>query len=176
MIIRFKLWALGIATLVLAPNVAHACECVGRRESREVTIAREFKLADAVFAGRVVRVGPRLEPEWQHAVVFRVDRVWKGDSVTTHTIYTADVRGTCGFDFIPGQHYLVFAENVPVWGGLATSICMLTTATKKAGDILAVIGDGTPVDAVTTAWWRRRDFLLGGALPVFGGALAVATN
>lgn len=175
MIIRFKLWALGIAAIVLAPGAAHACECNVRRESREVTIAREFKLADAVFAGRVIRLGPRLEPEWQRAVVFTVDRVWKDDSVTAHTIYTS-AASTCGFDFIPGQHYLVFAETVPLWGGLGTSVCMLTTATKKAGDILAVIGDGTPVDPVKTAWWRRRDFLLGGALLVIGGALAVAIH
>ena len=51
-----------------------------------------------------------------------VGQVWKGELNDTITVVTREPRSGCGFYFVQGQRYLVFAYRTPA-GRLEVSMC-----------------------------------------------------
>ena len=124
----------GLALLLApaAPCDAGAAGTAGRRCScmrpEEPGAAREG--ATAVFLGTVVRdsvvmVQASGDAYPMHRVVtLAVDARWKGTAADTVHLATGMGGGDCGYGFMRGGRYLVFAYGEPA--RLSTGICTLT--------------------------------------------------
>ncbi len=161
----------------LLPCAAIACSCawmhaeatdggirvVSRDEwLSEVDPARYLEWGDAVFLGRVVSSkqlsAPGRSPKSttvllsQRLAVFEIERVWKGEPMTSVSVFTGSLGGGCGLEFTEGKQYVVFAEPVPSFeadwireipGALYTSICNLTADADEVGEWLAMLDEAT---------------------------------
>jgi hypothetical protein len=101
--------------------------------------------AAAVFAGEVVTIEPvDDDPGEQYlAVTFEVDRAWKGVDSSPVVVETHQDEGVCGYPFIIGDSYLVYAhsEGTP----LTTSLYHRTAPLEQADEDLDVLGSGSEV-------------------------------
>ncbi len=123
---------------LLAPQeLALACTC-----AQPPSVQEGLKQADAVFLGLVERfelVGSG------RVATFRVRRVWKGPEASRIRVTTGGGDGDCGYHFIAGMEYLVFARQ-GAWNTLQTNICTRTNrASGEAVDDLKALGPGTPL-------------------------------
>jgi hypothetical protein len=101
-----------------------------------------LKQADAVFLGLVERF--ELKGSGRLAT-FRVHTVWKGPEAFRVRVSTGGGDGDCGYHFIVGIEYIVFAHQTGR-NRLETSICTRTKqASGEAVDDLKALGPGTPV-------------------------------
>ena len=118
-------------------GLALACTC-----AQPASVQEGLQQADGVFAGLVERF--ELKGSGRVAT-FRVRRVWKGPKTHRIQVATGGGDGDCGYHFIVGLEYLVFARQGH-WNMLQTNIC---TRTKQASgevvDDLRALGSGTPV-------------------------------
>ncbi|WP_277813381.1 hypothetical protein [Geobacillus sp. CAMR5420] len=121
----------------------YACSCVPPRSPSE-----EFTKSDAVFSGKVVRIyeTTRKEPEIRErvpkrAVVFSVNRTWKGVNETHVVVYTGFHEADCGYPFEVGKEYLVYAYDDTDW---VTGICSLTKPLSLAKPDIEAFGKGKP--------------------------------
>lgn len=86
-------------------------------------LTQRFRMAKAVFAGRVVEIKPESEIE---VVKFRVSKKWKNVSRDELVLYNA-VDGEAIMDYRIGETYIVFA-----WG----TDERLSTGSCSQGDVL----------------------------------------
>ena len=98
--------------------------------------------SEAVFAGKVVAVSG-LPPSGYNStdprvVAFKVSAVWKGPSYETMFITTPLSGASCGFDFIEGKSYIVYA-----WNGVDVLLCSRTKLSDNARDDFATLGEGS---------------------------------
>lgn len=125
---------------LLAPSRASACSCF--QADNPPPLDAVIDDADAVFLGRVI--GQR-EIESGRAFLFEAQSSWKGVDQTEVTIYTGTGGGDCGYDFVEGERYLVYAGKAP--NGYGTSICTRTAR---------VVGDDVPLEVYDTAYKYER--------------------
>ena len=134
------LFALGMALsmgVLGLQDVALACTC-----AQPPSVQEGLKLADAVFLGLVERF--ELADAGRIAT-FRVRRVWKGPESSRVQVTTGGGDGDCGYHFIAGMEYLVYARQ-GARNILRTNICTRTKrASGEAVDDLKALGPGTPV-------------------------------
>ncbi|MEI5906802.1 hypothetical protein WAK64_06985 [Bacillus spongiae] len=124
-----------IISSIVYPQNSLACSCVAPGD-----VQTELNRNQAVFTGKVEKVRSRLLSN-HSSVTFSVHQAWKGIDEKTITINTPTHSSACGFTFIEGAEYLVFAfENDS--GTLETSICSRTKTTAKAAEDLMFLGDG----------------------------------
>jgi hypothetical protein len=145
------LWKMLAALVVVAlmtavqPACVFACSCVPPPPPAEA-----LANSTAVFAGQVTEIvapanlgGP--DPV---QVTFAVSKGWKGAEQPTIVLNTSGSSASCGFEFVKGQEYLVYATTFE--GRLETGLCTRTAQLDLAGDDLAALGDGTvPTGAPT---------------------------
>jgi hypothetical protein len=118
-------------------GLALACTC-----AQPASVQEGLKQADAVFLGLVERF--ELKGSGRLAT-FRVHTVWKGPEASRVRVSTGGGDGDCGYHFIVGVKYLVFARHGH-WNTLQTNICTRTKqASGEAVDDLKALGPGTPV-------------------------------
>ena len=153
---------IGLALLVVPfalPTPVSACSCMLPGSPAEA-----FRDFEAVFSGEVTSVVARhspvialldrillrlnlrpssyfSNPYWGNEVTFTVHQAWKGVSATEVTIYTGSGGGDCGYLFIPGKEYLVYAYE---WRdqttiGLGASICSRTAEVVHATEDLTYL-------------------------------------
>ena len=129
----------GLAILVLSISIAReaaACECTERPGP-----CTAFTRDDVVFVGRVVDMIRAEEPTILIGLTvrFEIEQPFKGLSVTRRTVdvKTGAESGDCGYDFKPGQRYLVFASQAH--GSLYTSICTNNQPISDAQDDIELI-------------------------------------
>ena len=130
---------LGAALLTAGETRVSACSCIGPLASCE-----SVSTTDAVFVGRVTELGPavrgtREEPFPQRRVALEVHEPFKGLDATARTaeLFTGMGGGDCGYPFVVGSTYLVFAHQ---WNGrLTASICSNTLPIEKAATDLAYL-------------------------------------
>lgn len=95
-----------------------------------------------IFAGRVVKIAtiilkaPSGDPYEDRLIYFEIDRSYRGSVRKTAEVVTGSVSTECGYDFRPGEHYLVYAYPHPHSGKLYTGICQRTRPIFEAGDDL----------------------------------------
>ena len=132
-------WFLGYA------GEAHACSCVQPGSPSE-----ELNKFDAVFAGRVVSVhhsygrdGKSVTPDDRSTIEFEVSTVWKGEIHATTTITTPPTGGSCGYRFVEGESYVVYAYDSRYGdGGYTAGICSRTAPLAEAQADVDELGEG----------------------------------
>ena len=108
----------------------------------------ELAGATAVFSGRVTAISRERARYSYQRVTFQVEQRWKGAVADETVIFTGSGGGDCGYNFVQGAEYLVYAydsggEFRPA--GLQTGICLRTRPLSNAAEDLRDLGPGTPV-------------------------------
>ena len=127
--IRFFVFAVILFALFAHPKLASACSCV-----MPDAPAEEFAQSDAVFTGKVIRMVDNYFPVlatldrilngvglqsyffnrngkyWGYSVYFAVRDSWKGITETIVEANTGYGGGDCGYSFVVGNDYLVYAH------------------------------------------------------------------
>ena len=105
---------------LISPSAASACSCVA-----DAPLCETYWKAGVVFSGVVSDISAvrlRGEQHYRRRVRFRVEQTWRGTAATE--VYTGLGGGDCGFRFVRGERYLVFADIAD--GRAMTSICSST--------------------------------------------------
>ncbi|MXW26787.1 MAG: hypothetical protein F4Z77_10930 [Dehalococcoidia bacterium] len=167
-----------IALLVGLPSALRtetslACSCI-YFDPQEA-----YSFHDIVFVGKAVRAH-HIPPEEiddlgaQMVTKFEVSTVWKGPPYETLWVRSG-APGMCGFHFVEGQDYLVYAKDwhPHEWGNLITSSCSQTRELADGGDYLEALGEGQPPESGVVG---PRPARLGdeSMLPTWGIGLLVA--
>ena len=161
------LWFLG------NPGQVHACKC-----AQPGTPSEELEKFSAVFAGRVVSIrhsfdpdAASVSPEDRTTVGFEVNAVWKGTVYEDMYITTPPTGGSCGFTFVEGEEYIVYAHDSAYGDDSYTvGICSRTALLGQALDDIDALGEGqaplagtggsAPEEPEDTAVERARDVIL----------------
>ena len=118
-----------IGVLASAIPEAEACSC-----PRLAPACDAFWTADAIFRGRVESVdrAPSSTSDLlrSRTVRFTVLESLKGTSQPTLEVMTAGSRSTCGYSFVKGREYLVYAWLIE--GALRTGTCSRTRPADRA--------------------------------------------
>ena len=134
--------AVGLVLLTLvgvafSEVTARACTCVGPNPPCQATWQ-----SDAVFVARVLSIEdapPSVEqgvPWPQIRVRLRVAEAFRGVTVGEVDVFTGRGGGDCGYAFVAGVDYLVYAYRHPANGGLRTGICSRTRLLSEAAEDL----------------------------------------
>jgi hypothetical protein len=168
---RFLLLSLFLFGLMAStPDQAFACSCLPPSPPLESMAG-----SDAVFAGKVVLVeegsGAIISSADPIKVVFEVSRVWKGEEKADIALTTARDSASCGYDFMVGGEYLVYANNSET--GLTTGLCSRTMPLSMAGEDLAALGEGVVPPAAPASASSPLPWVLAISAVVLGLALLV---
>lgn len=156
-----------VALLVLTAPTAHACSCIETKPPLD-----ELARVDAVFAGQVTSIEespPRADGTISSAdpttVTLTVDEIWKGPVVETIAVTTEREEDSCGYDFVVGGRYLVYAIDLENFdhglyvdqSGLYTNLCSRTRLLDAADEDLATLGEGqVPIGPINDLFdWLR---------------------
>lgn len=127
--------------MVLYASSVSACSCA---ENPGVEVALEQ--SDVVFSGKVGNVIEKKQANGflSKSVLFDVIHNWKGVENTQIIIATGLGGGDCGFYFIEGEEYLVYAYESTMYGSetLEANICSRTSKLSLAQEDLTVLGEG----------------------------------
>ncbi|HEX2222782.1 MAG TPA: hypothetical protein VHN15_01105 [Thermoanaerobaculia bacterium] len=139
MVKKAAVWALALTLGFSAADVALACSCAPLPPPQE---ARDQ--ATAVFTGTVVSITPDATGNY-NLVRFQVAAGWKGVKCREVTVFTGSSDLNCGYNFVVGGTYLVYAyEDTTVPGvRLNTNLCTRTRLIVEAGEDLAALGTPT---------------------------------
>ena len=100
--------------LLLSFDVAFGCVCFLAEnptpESVRAARQKEFVKATVIFSGEVIKLD-------EFKAEFKVDKIWKGDSINRFTMLTGtkdngdgtQTSSSCDFSFKLGEKYLIYA-------------------------------------------------------------------
>ncbi|MEV7010280.1 hypothetical protein [Streptosporangium sp. NPDC051022] len=136
------------AVIVITPGTACACSCAPLQPADQV------KRAAAVFTGTVVAADPvKGDPSGPRPPIvytLRADQVYKGAAAAEYQVATNADSAACGYNFVVGSRYLVFASDeksglLAVDPGVAlhTALCDGNSLVRP-GDGPLRAEDGTP--------------------------------
>lgn len=129
----FAALILGLASLAYAPN-ASACSCM------KLTPSEGRTSSYAVFTGEVTDIAKNEATRFGGLeVTLRVHKMWKGDPHKELKVHTAGSSAACGYSFVKGTTYLVYAikdEADP----LRVSLCSRTAPIDQAKEDLSFLG------------------------------------
>ncbi|MNO64750.1 hypothetical protein D3C76_554870 [compost metagenome] len=141
-----------MALLTVRPSVTYACSCVVPAEPLEA-----LEQNSAVFVGKVVDIketkGTIISSADPVKVTFNVDSSWKGVEGNKVTLTTALSSASCGFEFVEGESYIVYAnangeENS---GKLVASLCSRTKLLASASEDLKELGPSISAETPTAS-------------------------
>jgi hypothetical protein len=128
---------LAAAGCLVTPSRAEACSCVGG-----IPLCESLWMTAAVFSGEVVAIaepGGQQGPQFaRRRVTFRVLDVWRGSVGASVEITTGMGGGDCGYNFVKGSRYLVYAHANNA-GELSTGICSRTRLLSAASEDIAYL-------------------------------------
>jgi hypothetical protein len=140
-----------IATFASHLPETRACSCLPPPAP-----ANEFALVNAVFMGKVVSfelTGDAFSPR---LAKFSVTKIWKGERSAVSEILTANNSAACGYDFLVGETYVVYAYKFSD-GKLHTYLCTRTKRTRDAADDLKFLATAASFPlAVGNAWTLQQ--------------------
>ena len=127
---------LALAALAASESLAEACSCMSSGPPCQATWQ-----ADAVFAARVLSIGPvvagdRPFDSSRRRVRMRVTEAFRNVAVGEVDVFTGSGGGDCGYNFVVGSDYLIYAYRHPKDGRLGTGICSRTRPIGDAADDL----------------------------------------
>ena len=131
----------------------YACKCAQPGSPSE-----ELEKFSAVFAGRVVSVQHSYDPgatsytpEDRTTVGFLVSTVWKGAVQEEMYVTTPPTGGSCGFAFIEGEEYIVYAgDSRYADDGYTAVICSRTALLREAQADTEEFGEGRVPEAMAS--------------------------
>ena len=131
---------------------AFACSCAQPGSPTE-----ELEKFDAVFVGKVFSVqhsydpeGKSVGPEDRSTIGFEVSTVWKGVVHEVTYITTPPTGGSCGYTFVEGEEYIVYASTSNYGDDSYTaSICSRTALLSEARADIDALGEGQAAAAGT---------------------------
>jgi hypothetical protein len=131
-------------TALWSPQRVQACKC-----APPLAVSDALHAAAAVFEGRVTKLTPLGTTDL--VVELSVVRTWK-DADTEHILLRTRQDGAaCGFEFVPNESYLVYADEGPTEAnlpGLQVLRCGRSKLVTEAEAELAELGMGVvPVSA-----------------------------
>ena len=127
--------------LNIAPTTSYACSCAAPGP-----VSDELERSAAVFKGKVIGVVDANENNSMKssadpiAIIIKVDEIWKGINQTEVVVYTERDSASCGFTFMEGQEYLIYASESD--DHLRVSLCSRTTDLASASSDLDILGKG----------------------------------
>jgi hypothetical protein len=120
-----RVFSVALAVLVLAAPRAFACKCTPPPPPAEIVAAHALVFVGRAISGTFLGDDITAQKPYGREFVFRVGEVLKGDDeVRRVTIYTGAGGGDCGFDFVVGNEYLVYARESG--GRFETGLCDYT--------------------------------------------------
>lgn len=148
---EIKMFNLKKAMIILAfiftigsfPSITSACSC-----AYLPSVEEEFELSKAIFSGKVVDIKEKqsLKGDTTKSVLFEVTNTWKGVEQSQVIITTGQGGGDCGYNFIKGEEYLVYANESIMYGtkSLISTICNRTYVLSSSQEDLEILGEGQP--------------------------------
>lgn len=113
---------------------SYACDCDGI-----LTIEKAYNQSETVFLGKIISVKPynskiskngdEIVEEYSNIIVkIEITNTFKGSSKNIVEIITGIGGGDCGYDFIVGEEYLIFAYDNGIYtdkndGIMETTMC-----------------------------------------------------
>ena len=157
--------------LVALPSRSDACSC-----RYGVPVCETFWATPLVFSGKVLEIAPaqakdkgRRTQGYGRFVTFSIAQTWKGEAGGTIQINTGMGGGDCGYNFVKGREYLVYAHGSG--GKYSTGICSRTRRLSAAGEDLEYFKTALEAPAVGrifgTATYQRASSEVPGR-PVVG--------
>lgn len=136
---------LSLLWFLTSAGQAFACKC-----AEPGTPTEEIGKFDAVFSGTVFLVqhsydleGKPVTPEDRSTIGFEVGTVWKGAIHEVTYITTPPTGGSCGYTFVEGEEYIVYASDSHYGDDSYTvSICSRTALLSAAQADLDALGEG----------------------------------
>lgn len=134
----------------LFTEAARACSCLPPPPPKEA-----LAQAAAVFSGKVEKAEVISLTETNAGQVFtneikkvtlRVAESWKGTNARELVVYTPVNSAMCGYNFVQGETYLVYASEVGTvrkTKELHTNLCTRTRVLSRAQEDLRALGHGT---------------------------------
>lgn len=151
--LKYCLLVIALVMMLTLTSNAYGCSCGGGG-----TPCQEFGRSSAVFVGTVTglrtvqRPHPRnqeeleklrrAETEWwtPRTFTFSVDLAFLGVDGTEVEVSTGSGGGDCGYDFVSGKRYLVYAYRSTQGNRLVTSICSRTKPYEAADEDIKFLG------------------------------------
>lgn len=125
-----------IPIVFFPPSRVGACSC-GDLPS----VADELSVSGLVFRGIVTSIDFDEDRSYLE-IDFDVLTVWKGAIVKKAVVFTGHGGGDCGYHFMEGGEYLVYASEEAPWVG----ICGRTAPFAVGVSDLRELGPGTEID------------------------------
>ena len=129
-----------ILMFLLIPVDVFSCSCAKFIGSIEEHVADELSNSSAVFLGtveKIEKVGPHDDLDLQKIVKvhFKVSKSWKYISGNTAIVSTITQCCLCGYNFIEGMSYLVYANSPDnrlddLWASICSRTTLLINAKK----------------------------------------------
>ena len=133
----------GIFIISSFPSITSACSC-----AELPSVEEEFERSKAVFSGKVIDIKDKrsLKGYRSKSVLFEVTNTWKGVEQSQIIITTGQGGGDCGYNFIKGEEYLVYAGESIMYGtnSLVSTMCDRTDVLSSSQEDLEVLGEGKP--------------------------------
>jgi hypothetical protein len=124
---------LAFATSTYASDTS-ACSCVKLSPSEGLTSSH------AVFTGEVIDIEKNTATKFGGLeVTLRVKKVWKGDPQEEIKVHTAASSAACGYSFVKGTTYLVYATRDEA-DPMRVSLCSRTAPVERAEEDLDFLG------------------------------------
>jgi len=124
-------WIAGILLIMLTPAAATACVCPNMPYWCNI----EWKRDEPIFLGKVTAKDLiTINAEYRIAVRFSVTDSLLSDAAVGQEIVVYTSAGSCGYPFIVGNTYLVYARTHQ--NQLSTSICSQTGPAVKAAAVI----------------------------------------
>lgn len=126
-----------LGLLALLPSMVQACVCGGVTS----TCDTGWNLGDTFFLGKTIAMDKVMKPQSDvflssFAARFTVEEGFRGAVVGEVVVYTGAGGGDCGYPFVPGASYLVYATRSATDGLLHAGICSETKPAVTAGGVL----------------------------------------
>jgi hypothetical protein len=127
-----------LGLLALLPSLVQACSCAGVTSTPCDT---GWNLGDTIFLGKTIAMDKVTWPQSDaslssFAARFTVEEGFRGAVVGEVVVYTGAGGGDCGYPFVPGTSYLVYATRSATDGLLRAGICSETKPAITAGGVL----------------------------------------
>ncbi len=143
---------LSLTWFLVSAGQVYACKCAEPGPPME-----ELGKFDAVFVGKVFLVQHSYDPEGKSAtpedrstIGLEVSTVWKGVVHEVTYITTPPTGGSCGYTFVEGEEYIVYASDSHYGDDSYTaSICSRTALLSAAQADLDALGEGEAPQAGT---------------------------